>query len=48
MVRERRSEHLALDVSLADFRLDGLSSLKRQLYGRANFDLLRRHILLSP
>ncbi|MEU6555316.1 transposase [Streptomyces sp. NPDC046915] len=22
--------------------------LKRQMYGRANFDLLRRHILLSP
>ncbi|MEE1824865.1 transposase [Streptomyces sp. BE20] len=85
MVRERRSEHLALDVWLADVRLDGqpelrslaggirrdhaavlaalnttltsgavegnvtrIKLLKRQMYGRANFDLLRRRILLSP
>ncbi|MER5381797.1 transposase [Streptomyces sp. NPDC002688] len=84
-VRERRSEHLALDVWLADVRLDGqrelrtlaagirrdraavlaalttthtsgavegnvtrIKLLKRQMYGRANFDLLRRRILLSP
>ncbi|GHF77559.1 ISL3 family transposase [Kitasatospora xanthocidica] len=85
MVRERRSEHLALDVWLADVRLDGqpefrtlaggirrdhtavlaaltttftsgavegnvtrIKLLKRQMYGRADFDLLRRRILLSP
>ncbi|WP_369186043.1 transposase [Streptomyces sp. Y1] len=85
MVRERRSEHLDLDVWLADVRLDGqrglrslaggirrdraavlaaltttltsgavegnvtrIKLLKRQMYGRANFDLLRRRILLSP
>ncbi|MFJ3673360.1 transposase [Streptomyces sp. NPDC090106] len=85
MVRERRSEHLALDVWLANVRLDGqrelrtlaagirrdraavlaaltttftsgavegnvtrIKLLKRQTYGRANFDLLRRRILLSP
>ncbi|MEE1836284.1 ISL3 family transposase [Streptomyces sp. SP17KL33] len=85
MVRERRREHLALDVRLADVRLDGqrelrtlaagirrdraavlaalttpftsgavegnvtrIKLLKRQMYGRANFDLLRRRILLSP
>ncbi|MEV8099260.1 transposase [Kitasatospora sp. NPDC085879] len=85
MVRERRSEHLALDVWLADVRLDGqpelrtlaggirrdraavlaaltttltsgavegnvtrIRLLKRQMYGWANFDLLRRRILLSP
>ncbi|MGW7586904.1 ISL3 family transposase, partial [Kitasatospora sp. NPDC054768] len=85
MVRERRSEDLALDVWLADVRLDGqpelrtlaggirrdhaavlaalhttltsgavegnvtrIKLLKRQMYGRANFDLLRRRILLSP
>ncbi|MFJ2590784.1 transposase [Streptomyces sp. NPDC087538] len=85
MVRERRSEHLALDVWIADVRLDGqhelrtlangirrdhaavqaaltttytsgavegnvtrIKLLKRQMYGRANFDLLRRRILLSP
>ncbi|MFF3943015.1 transposase [Streptomyces phaeofaciens] len=85
MVRERRSEHLALDVRLADVRLDGqrelrtlavgiprdraavlaaltttftsgavegnvtrIKLLKRQMHGRANFDLLRRRILLSP
>ncbi|MFE2729008.1 transposase [Kitasatospora sp. NPDC059327] len=78
-------EHLALDVWLADVRLDGqrelrslaggirrdraavlaaltttltsgavegnvtrIKLLKRQMYGRANFDLLRRRILLSP
>ncbi|MFD3998763.1 ISL3 family transposase [Streptomyces sp. NPDC058583] len=85
MVRDRRSEHLALDVWIADVRLDGqrelrtlangmrrdraaiqsaltttytsgavegnvtrIKLLKRQMYGRANFDLLRRRILLSP
>ncbi|MFJ5811100.1 ISL3 family transposase [Streptomyces sp. NPDC093093] len=85
MVRDRRSEHLALDVWMADVRLDGqrelrtlangmrrdraaiqaaltttytsgavegtvtrVKLLKRQMYGRANFDLLRRRILLSP
>ncbi|MFF1700220.1 ISL3 family transposase [Streptomyces sp. NPDC058257] len=85
MVREHRNEHLALDVWLADVRLDGqrelrtlaagirrdraavlaaltttltsgavegnvtrIKLLKRQMYGRANFDLLRRRILLSP
>ncbi|TXS76023.1 transposase [Streptomyces sp. sk2.1] len=85
MVRERRSEHLALDVWIADVRLDGqrelrtlangmrrdraaiqtaltttytsgaaegnvtrIKLLKRQMYGRANFDLLRRRILLTP
>ncbi|MFD4561650.1 transposase [Streptomyces sp. NPDC058469] len=85
MVRGRRSEHLALDVWLADVRLDGqrelrtlaagirrdhaavlaaltttftsgavegnvtrIKLLKRQMYGWANFDLLRRRILLSP
>ncbi|MFF3981116.1 transposase [Streptomyces sp. NPDC001828] len=85
MIRERRSEHLALDVWIADVRLDGqrelrtlangmrrdraaiqaalttthtsgavegnvtrIKLLKRQMYGRANFDLLRRRILLSP
>ncbi|MER7540937.1 ISL3 family transposase [Streptomyces sp. NPDC097704] len=85
MVRDRRSEHLALDVWIADVRLDGqhelrtlangmrrdraaiqaaltttytsgavegnvtrIKLLKRQTYGRANFDLLRRRILLSP
>ncbi|MFF7953713.1 transposase [Streptomyces griseorubiginosus] len=85
MVRERRSEHLALEVWLADVRLDGqrelrtlaagirrdraavlaaltttftsgavednvtrIKLLKRQMYGRAQFDLLRRRILLSP
>ncbi|WP_331754691.1 ISL3 family transposase (plasmid) [Streptomyces sp. NBC_00012] len=85
MVRERRSEHLALDVWIADVRLDGqhelrtlangmrrghaaiqaaltttytsgavdgnvtrIKLLKRQIYGRANFDLLRRRILLPP
>ncbi|MFE7015908.1 transposase [Streptomyces sp. NPDC057651] len=79
------SEHLALDVWIADVRLDGqrelrtlangirrdraaiqaalttayasgavegnvtrIKLLKRQMYGRANFDLLRRRILLSP
>ncbi|GGV50895.1 hypothetical protein GCM10010495_80640 [Kitasatospora herbaricolor] len=84
-VRERRSEHLALDVWLADVRLDGqpelrslaggirrdhaavlaalnttltsgavegnvtrIKLLKRQMYGQAKFDLLRRRILLSP
>ncbi|MFD5098108.1 transposase [Streptomyces albidochromogenes] len=85
IVRDRRSEHLALDVRIADVRLDGqrelrapangmrrdraaiqaalttpctagavegnvtrIKLLKRQMYGRANFDLLRRRILLSP
>ncbi|MGW0940136.1 ISL3 family transposase [Streptomyces sp. NPDC002666] len=85
MIRDHRSEHLALDVWMADFRLDGqrelrtlangmrrddaavqaaltttytsgavegnvtrIKLLKRQMYGRANFDLLRRRILLSP
>ena len=85
MVRERRSEHLALDVRLADVRLDGqpelrslaggirrdhsavlaalnttltsgavegnvtrIKLLKRQMHDQANFDLLRRRILLSP
>ncbi|MGW7089098.1 transposase [Streptomyces sp. NPDC054871] len=85
MPRERRNEHLAFDVWLADVRLDGerelrtltsgmrsgraailtahttthtsgavegnvtrIKLLKRQMYGRANFDLLRRRILLSP
>ncbi|WUA47488.1 ISL3 family transposase [Streptomyces sp. NBC_01367] len=85
MIRERRSEHLALDVWIADVRLDGqhelrslangmrrdraaiqaaltttytsgavegnvtrIKLLKRQMYGRASFDLLRRRILLSP
>ncbi len=85
LVRERRNEHLAFDVWLADVRLDGqrelrtlagglrrdraavlaalttthtsgavegnvtrIKLLKRQMYGRANFDLLRRRILLSP
>ncbi|MFB6506695.1 MULTISPECIES: transposase [unclassified Streptomyces] len=85
MVRDRRSEHLALDVWIADVRLDGqrelrtlangmrrdhaaiqaaltttytsgavegnvtrIKLLKRQMYGRANFDLLRRRILLTP
>ncbi|MFB6843229.1 ISL3 family transposase [Streptomyces sp. NPDC056361] len=85
MIRERRNEHLALDVWIADVRLDGqrelrtlangmrrdraavqaaltttytsgavegnvtrIKLLKRQMYGRANFDLLRRRILLSP
>ncbi|WP_399935045.1 ISL3 family transposase [Streptomyces kanamyceticus] len=85
MVRERRNEHLALEVWLADVRLDGqrelrtlasgirrdraavcaaltttltsgavegnvtrIKLLKRQMYGRANFDLLRPRILLSP
>ncbi|MEU7510300.1 ISL3 family transposase [Streptomyces lavendulae] len=85
MVRDRHSEHLALDVWIADVRLDGqqelrtlangmrrdraaiqavltttytsgavegnvtrIKLLKRQMYGRANFDLLRRRILLSP
>ncbi|MGW8329340.1 ISL3 family transposase [Streptomyces sp. NPDC055897] len=85
MIRERRSEHLALDVWIADVRLNGqrelrtlangirrdhaavraalttthtsgavegnvtrIKLLKRQIYGRANFDLLRRRILLSP
>ncbi|MFB7363859.1 ISL3 family transposase [Streptomyces hydrogenans] len=85
MIRTRRSEHLALDVWIADVRLDGqrelrtlangmrrdraaieaaltttytsgavegnvtrIKLLKRQMYGRANFDLLRRRILLSP
>lgn len=83
-VRDCRSEHLALDVWIADVRLDGqrelrslangrrhdraviqatltttytsgavegnvtrIKLLKRQMYGRANFDLLRRRILLS-
>ncbi|MFF1691552.1 MULTISPECIES: ISL3 family transposase [unclassified Streptomyces] len=85
MIRDRRGEHLALDVWIADVRLDGqrelrtlangmrrdraaiqaaltttytsgavegnvtrIKLLKRQMYGRANFDLLRRRILLSP
>ncbi|MGW7002360.1 transposase [Streptomyces sp. NPDC054933] len=85
MLRERRNEHLAFDVWLADVRLDGqrqlrtlasgmrraraavtaafttthtsgpiegnvtrIKLLKRQMYGRANFDLLGRRILLSP
>lgn len=85
ILRERRTEHLAFDVWLADVRLDGqrqlrtlasgmrrdhaailaalstthtsgavegnvtrIKLLKRQMYGRANFDLLRRRILLSP
>ncbi|MGW6949079.1 transposase [Streptomyces xanthophaeus] len=85
MIRDRRSEHLALDAWIADVRLDGqrelrtltngmrrdqaaiqaalsttytsgavegnvtrIKLLKRQMYGRANFDLLRRRILLSP
>ncbi|MCG6497008.1 transposase [Kitasatospora sp. A2-31] len=85
MIRECRSEHLALDVWIADVRLDGqcelrilangirrdhatvraafatthtsgavegnvirIKLLKRQMYRRANFDLLRRRILLSP
>ncbi|MFD9624213.1 transposase, partial [Streptomyces virginiae] len=85
MIRTRRSEHLALDVWIADVRLDGqrelrtlangmqrdraaiqaaltttytsgavegnvtrIKLLKRQMYGRANLDLLRRRILLSP
>ncbi|MGW2477887.1 ISL3 family transposase [Streptomyces sp. NPDC001665] len=85
MVRDRRSEHLALEVWIADVHLDGqrelqtlangirrdraavqaaltttytsgavegnvtrIKLLKRQMYGRANFDLLRRRILLSP
>ncbi|MFD3557024.1 ISL3 family transposase [Streptomyces goshikiensis] len=85
MIRDRRSEYLALDVWIADVRLDGqpelrtlangmrrdraaiqaaltttytsgavegnvtrIKLLKRQMYGRANFDLLRRRILLSP
>ncbi|CAM5309646.1 ISL3 family transposase ISFsp1 [Streptomyces griseomycini] len=85
MVRERRSEHLALDVWPADVRLDGprelrtlaagirrdrtavlaaltttftpgavegnvtrIKLLKRQMHRRADFDLLRRRILLSP
>ncbi|WP_329448315.1 transposase (plasmid) [Streptomyces sp. NBC_01426] len=85
MIRDRRSEHLALDVWIADVRLDGqrelrtlangmrrdraaiqaaltttytsgavegnvtrIKLLKRQMYGRAHFDLLRRRILLSP
>ncbi|MFE5869557.1 transposase [Streptomyces roseifaciens] len=84
-MRERRIEHLALDVWLADVRLDGqrelrtlarrvrrddaavlaalattltsgaaegnvtaIKLLKRQMYGRAGFDLLRRRILLAP
>ncbi|WP_327350316.1 transposase [Streptomyces sp. NBC_01304] len=85
ILRERRNEHLALEVWLADVRLDGERKLrtlatgmrrdraatlaalttthtsgavegnvtrtklpKRQMYGRANFDLLRRRILLPP
>ncbi|MFK4213642.1 transposase [Streptomyces sp. NPDC030920] len=85
MVRDRRSEHLALAVWIADVRPDGqrelrtlangirpdhaaiqaaltttytsgavegsvtrIKLLKRQTYGRADFDLLRRRILLSP
>ncbi|MEW2581056.1 transposase [Streptomyces syringium] len=85
IVRDRRGEHLALDVWTADVRLDGqrelrtlangmrrdhaaiqaaltttytsgavegnvtrIKLLKRQMYGPANFDLLRRRILLSP
>ncbi|MFE2165872.1 transposase [Streptomyces sp. NPDC059447] len=85
IIRDRRSEHLALDVWIADVRLHGqrelrtlangmrrdraavqaaltttytsgavegnvtrIKLLKRQMYGRANFDLLRRRILLSP
>ncbi|MEE1735183.1 ISL3 family transposase [Streptomyces sp. BE147] len=84
LVRERRNEHPALDVRIADVRLDGrqelrtlangtgrdhaavqaalattctsgpvdgdvtrIKLLKRQMYGRASFDLLRRRILLS-
>lgn len=81
MIRDRRSEHLALGVWMADVRLDGqrdlrtlangmrrdhaaltttytsgavegnatrIKLLKRQMYGRTNYDLLRRRILLSP
>lgn len=85
ILRERRNEHLAFQVWLADVRLDGqrelrtlaggmrrdhaatlaalttthtsgavegnvtrIKLLKRQVYGRANFDLLRRRILLLP
>ncbi|MFF3660451.1 transposase [Streptomyces olivochromogenes] len=85
MVHDRRGEHLALDVWIADVRLDDqrelrtlangmrgdhaaiqdaltttytsgavegnvtrIKLLKRQMYGRANFGLLRRRILLSP
>ncbi|WP_262706059.1 MULTISPECIES: hypothetical protein [Streptomyces] len=66
LLRDRRYEHLAFEVWLADVRLDAprelrtfgrgmrrdeaaISALvKRQMYGRANFNLLRRRILLSP
>ncbi|MWA08266.1 transposase [Streptomyces sp. BA2] len=84
ILRERRNEHLVLEVWLADVRLEDnensapwpavcaateqpswrhsppptsgaaegnvtrIELLKRQMYGRVNFDLLRRRILLSP
>ncbi|MFC9673709.1 transposase [Streptomyces sp. NPDC056949] len=52
MRRDRAAIQAALTTAYASGAVEGnvtrIKLLKRQMYGRANFDLLRRRILLSP
>ncbi|MFE5689254.1 transposase [Streptomyces sp. NPDC056512] len=52
MRRDRAAIQAALTTTYASGAVEGnvtrIKLLKRQMYGRANFDLLRRRILLSP
>ncbi|MFE6130967.1 hypothetical protein ACFQ6Q_22330 [Streptomyces sp. NPDC056437] len=53
MIRTRRSEHLALDVWIADDsgpvegRVNHIKMIKRQMFGRAKLPLLRKRVLLT-
>ncbi|WP_406841921.1 transposase (plasmid) [Streptomyces sp. AHU1] len=50
--RDRAAVLAALTTTFTSGAVEGnvtrIKLLKRQMYGRANFDLLRRRILLSP
>ncbi|MFJ9448509.1 transposase [Kitasatospora sp. NPDC101235] len=50
--RDHAAVLAALNTTLTSGAVEGnvtrIKLLKRQMYGRANFDLLRRRILLSP
>ncbi|MWA08120.1 transposase [Streptomyces sp. BA2] len=52
MRRDRAAILAALTTTYTSGAVEGnvtrIKLLKRQMYGRANFDLLRRRILLSP
>nr|WP_329214815.1 transposase [Streptomyces sp. NBC_00683] len=52
MRRDRAAIQAALTTTYTSGAVEGnvtrIKLLKRQMYGRANFDLLRRRILLSP